>query len=328
MSPVAGISGTGSASRDDGHALTPLERLSQGLERSLRHVPYPVGVQAVRLAAPAVLAMARAPDREILFAVPSACSAGSLVRRRLLTNLLGRPRLVALARSRWPEDGQRWFAAEGLGHLEAAAAGGRKVIVASSHYGAPQCVALMLARLGHRLHSVECCDPFGPLGIQRPPTLAVIPTSNNFLGKVAVAARRALLDEGLIVIAADGYVGASGLTLPFHGRARRFNAGFAELAVATDARVVPAMASLDDHGRATLRLFAPLEDAPGDATRPARVDVLIRRYADWLERQWADDSGNVLNMAIFAALPAWTPWRAGTEDGAECSSTGTPGREA
>lgn len=228
-----------------------------------------------------------------------------VVRRHLLTRWLGSARLQLLSRGAWPRQDSRWFSARGVEHVTGALAAGRRVLVANSHYGAAQCVPLMLARLGLRLHSVECCDPFRALGLERPPTLSVISTADHFLARVAVEARRALLEQGLICIAADGYVTQRGLTLPFHGRARTFAAGFAELALDADAVVVPASAPIDDRGRVALTIAPPLVEPDRSAPRAERRRALIEQYATWLAERWSADPGNVINLRTFMALPAW-----------------------
>ncbi len=290
------------------------------IERLFREVPYPMAVRIF-------LGSARwRPLRHIMGVSelirfsetclsPARLDKTGILRRCLLTSYLGVSRLKALVRSNWPDTTSTWFIVKGLENLLTAHARHRAVVLVNSHYGAAQCVPLLVARLGFRLHSIECCNPFAALGLEQTPRLTVIPTSNSFLGRVAVQARRGLEADGMICVAADGYVGHSGITLPFHGRARRFASSFAELAVGASAAVVPLVAGLDDEGRATLEISEPWEEGDAAIGHAQRVRSLIKRYAHWVERLWTKDPGNVINFENFTALPPWPHERCRTNSG-------------
>jgi len=215
---------------------------------------------------------------------------------------LALPRLKELDRwegpSRWPG----WLTIDGFERVRLLNAEGRKIVIINSHYGAFQCVPLLLSRLGLRLGSIECADIFAVLKLRRPEGLTVIPTAGEFLARPALRAKRILDSERLLCIAADGYNGTSGFTLDFHGRRRFFASGFAELAVDGGAVVIPIMAPVDDIGRVRIEFLDPLD---GDASpeRRQRVESLIRQYAGLLEERWSEDPGNIFNLAKFVSLP-------------------------
>ena len=87
--------------------------------------------------------------------------------------------------------------------------------------------------------------------------------------------------------------GNGGLPLPFHGRSFHFKAGFAELAVNTDAEVIPIFISLKPTGHFHVAFLEPLNRGDPGINREKRIESLVQQFAELLERQWAQEPANV-----------------------------------
>jgi len=101
-------------------------------------------------------------------------------------------------------------------------------------------------------------------------------------------AHQILEQGGVAQIAADGQHGRSAMLLyNFHGRGAPFMTGFAELALATGAQVIPLTYTITATGEARFGLSAPLD--PGATTLPhsARVAHLVAQYVAHLSNLWA-----------------------------------------
>ena len=107
------------------------------------------------------------------------------------------------------------------------------------------------------------------------------------------AGRQALARGGIVVIAADGQMGSRLQQLPFHGRRRPFGIGFAELAAATGAEVVPVFTRLNASGKVDILFHKSLTAVDPYATREESVAALVRQYAGLLQDVWAEDPGNI-----------------------------------
>ena len=102
-------------------------------------------------------------------------------------------------------------------------------------------------------------------------------------------AHQILQQGGVAQIAADGQQGQGATLLyPFHGRQRPFMTGFAELALATGAQVIPLTYTIAPTGEAIYGLGSPLD--PGAATLPqgVRVERLVSQYVARLSKMWSE----------------------------------------
>ncbi len=236
-----------------------------------------------------------------LLAGPPGRKSGVFQRQMQVTRL-ALPRLKELSRWEKPNRPPAWLTIDGFEKVRRLIAEGRKVVIVNSHYGAFQCVPLLLCRLGFRLSSIECADIFSILKVHRPEGLTIIPTAGEFLARSALRAKRCLDSERLLCIAADGYNGTSGFSLIFHGRRRFFASGFAELAVECGADIIPVMAPIVDTGKVRIEFLDPLGGKTSQERRQ-RVESLVRQYARLLEERWSEDPGNIFNMDKFVTLP-------------------------
>lgn len=102
-------------------------------------------------------------------------------------------------------------------------------------------------------------------------------------------AQEILCHGGIAQIAADGIHGkGAALTYDFHGRRRPFLTGFAELALATGAQVIPLLHSRTSAGEILQELGTPLD--PGDESMPhtERVERLVSQYVALLSQMWRE----------------------------------------
>ena len=103
---------------------------------------------------------------------------------------------------------------------------------------------------------------------------------------------KTLLEQGgVAMIAADGQMGSRQVSVPFWGRNRPFGIGFAELALATKAAVVPVFTELDSSGRVCIRFLQPLSTPAG--THTEQVQSYVLQYADLLAEAWSKRPGNI-----------------------------------
>jgi hypothetical protein len=85
---------------------------------------------------------------------------------------------------------------------------------------------------------------------------------------------------------------------------RHFTASFAELAVATNAAVIPIIARMDVGGRICIEFSPPLEPEV-EKTARKRAESLIIQYARFLEGKWSYDPASVRMPYLihFLSLP-------------------------
>jgi len=192
---------------------------------------------------------------------------------------------------------RRWVHFEGVEHLEKARSTGRGVILAGSHYGAAGTLKILLARFGLDLLSIGVARggrPRGPWRHGR--TFWLTDRSNEaLLLRALVEARRVLRHGGGVHLAADSPIGRSGVEVAFLGRPRRFPTGFASLSCTTGAPVVPVFALLAADGRISVEFRPALTPADPGRPRAERLEMLVRQYAECLERQWQADPALVFS---------------------------------
>jgi lauroyl/myristoyl acyltransferase len=220
----------------------------------------------------------------------------SAVRRHFLgkgSKWLYRLRLSMAGRADW-QSLREWVRVTDLDKLERARATGRGVILVNSHFGGGRFVSLVLARMGMELLSLERVNSFEKLGVKLPDNLQVIRLSHSFLARAVFQAEKALKQGKVVHLAADGNQGQSGVVVTFHGRQRRFTAGFAELAVNTGAVVLPVFAPFDEEGRVNIEFLEPLDNGSESMGHSERVESLVKQYVRLLEQRWSEDPGNVL----------------------------------
>ncbi|MBW2172164.1 MAG: AMP-binding protein [Deltaproteobacteria bacterium] len=185
------------------------------------------------------------------------------------------------------------------------------IVLASLHYGPAYWALLCLNRLGFDEiitlgGTPHALDLLG-IGESRQVMLEVGDSDGGLSMDMAV---RALRRGGIVNVAADGQDGTSGgIPIPFHGHVRPFKAGFAELAVATGADVIPVVVSLDIGGRVDIEFLDPLDSGSANMTRQEQVESLVQQYASIVERRWPQAPGNIpwRQVKAFLELPRCRP---------------------
>ena len=227
--------------------------------------------------------------------------------RHLECNLTMSWRLQALSRCSDSEFA-RWIRIEGLEYIESARSQGRGIVLANSHYGSGKAMLIVLARLGYEMHSFDRRDIFTMLGIreaQRIHSISLGDKQNSFFLKQVFQARNILRNGGILHVASDGFKGQSGRECNFLGRKRTFPASFAELALQSNAAIIPVFAPLDDDGRIRLQILPALDCGPEDMPHDERVSYLIEQYVELFATRWAQDPGSVHenDLSIYCTLP-------------------------
>jgi lauroyl/myristoyl acyltransferase len=98
---------------------------------------------------------------------------------------------------------------------------------------------------------------------------------------------RVLRAGGIVQVANEaGYDTAGTLPRAIGGRIYRLNPGFAELALATGAIVLPMYSSYDLSGAIRVTLLPPFEIASGPAAASERTADMVDQYARFAETAW------------------------------------------
>ncbi len=166
----------------------------------------------------------------------------------------------------------------GVDALQAAARAGRGVVLVRTHDNARNWFPTLVIS-DYRVTDIRHVTR----GIQQKSEL-----DETALHVYQLDAARRYLAAGLVVeIHGDGYQGTSqGFEHDFHGRRRKFMAGFAELAVLTDALVYVVDGSFGSPGTAQFTVVGPLESGGLGLSHHARVELLVAQYVRYLAGKW------------------------------------------
>lgn len=170
---------------------------------------------------------------------------------------------------------------------------GNGIILLSSHYGLPEICISSFPRLGYsNFYTVV-----GSQGAESEKFTGVNPNYesktlvfDNFsdveLFKLLMKAKHVLNDGGIVHLLGDGYHGKSNMTFPFIGKLRGFRGSYAELALSTNAEIIPVFARTGKHDRVFMDLGAPLDKGTEDQSREERTKHIVSQYVDQLEEAW------------------------------------------
>lgn len=227
--------------------------------------------------------------------------------RYLNSSFLGAWRLAALANCD-DDEFARWVTLSGYEHFQRPRDAGRPVILCHSHFGSGKTMLLALIRLGHIIHSVDREDVFSFYNVQAKGKMVSInlgAREQNFYLKQVFRASNVLKDGGILHIAADGLRGTSFQELPFLKRVRRFPTSLAQLALATDAVIVPVFGRINDDGGVLVEFLPALTIPKPEMERSQAVTHIVSQYRDLLESHWLSDPGSVFKneFVILAGLP-------------------------
>ena len=282
------------------------------LKKLLSLMPYGLGANALALATriPPVQFLFRKHRRNLsafLHENVLTVDVREVFARYLTTNWLTSWRLAALGRCS-DETFARWVSLEGYEIFKQLRDQGRPVLLCNSHYGGGKIILLALMREGHTIHSLDRQDIFSFSNISARGKLVSInlgDRKSNFMLKQVFRARKVLQEGGILHIAADGVRGLSGREIPFLKRQRAFPASVAELALASNAAIVPTFGMLDASGRIKLELLPPLEMPDPQLPHEDRIMRIIEQYSSLLQAHWLACPGAIHKgeLKIYADLP-------------------------
>jgi len=114
-------------------------------------------------------------------------------------------------------------------------------------------------------------------------------------------ANTVLANHGIVLIAGDGQQGKSqGVRLPFFKRSREFKIGFAELALLSDAVLIPTVSSLNPDGNIEVEFLNPLDKGDPSLQREERIMGMVRQFVKIMKAHWIN---NPLSIGIKQIAP-------------------------
>ncbi len=172
---------------------------------------------------------------------------------------------------------------------------GQGVILLSSHFGLAEMNISIFPRIGyHDFHTIV-----GTRGAKtkkftavnpsiKPNTLIFDKGSLSELFKVLMEAKQILTDGGIVHILGDGYQGKSSITFPFIGKLRSFRKSYAELALSTDADIIPIFIYPDKKNHINVDLYPILDNGNDEMSREDRVQHIVQQYVNLLSEKWLE----------------------------------------
>lgn len=247
--------------------------LIQGIRGRLREV-IPIG-RAMRIPPPQAMRFAA---RNMMSRLPLPY----LERMRLAAALLERPAELG-----------KWISIVGKEILDRVRAEGRPVVLLNSHFGVSNVVPIVIARLGIPVTAVTFYDNLARYRLKPCAGLTILSLRQGFAGRVVVGARRALARGEVLHMSGDGPQGKNRVAVPFLGGRRQFAVGFARIAAATRAVVLPVFAPVDERGKVRVIIGEPLDDGGDGGDEKQRATRLLASYVKLLENQWRKNPANV-----------------------------------
>lgn len=219
--------------------------------------------------------------------------------RHLTCNLLMPWRVVALSRLHGTEL-EKWVSFENEEILRESYNKGQGVVLVNSHIGAGRIIALMVLRLGYKVTAMDP-EPYlarmGATDAEKMPVIS-LRAGNKFWLKEVFKAKKVLDAGEMLTLVADGRVGKGGLPHRFHDITIPFHVSFAELALLTNAIVVPVFANIDSKGKIVIEFQPSFDSGDERASREQRIRLLLDQYVARLEQKWRDNPGNILTTHV------------------------------
>ena len=170
---------------------------------------------------------------------------------------------------------------------------GKGIILVSSHLGLTETSISLFPRIGYpdfyTIVGAGGANSEKFTGINRDiqsKTLVFDNFSDVELFKLLVKAKHVLEEGGIVHLLGDGYHGKSSLTFPFIGKLRGFRGSYAELALSTDAEIMPIFITPGDRGRVTVDIRRPLDKGTTEQSREERTKHIVSQYVDLLSKKW------------------------------------------
>jgi KDO2-lipid IV(A) lauroyltransferase len=198
---------------------------------------------------------------------------------------------------------------DGLERFLALEPGKRGVIVATAHLGAWEVGGVAFARRGFPLAVVSAVDEDDEVERYRVETRRRLGVETVSVGTDPLSAVRAvewLRRGGLLALLVDRPLGGPAIEASFLGRRTLVPSGYASLAIASGAPILPAFVPREGPGRYRVVFEEPIrppEDSRG--SRAAAVEGLVRRTLEVVERRLRAHPDQYFSPApIFGEAPA------------------------
>jgi len=168
--------------------------------------------------------------------------------------------------------------------------GQRGIILNNSHTGGGKLVVPLISRLGYNLSSLDRVDSY--THISEPGRGAIesillgTRKDKKFHLKEMFKCQKRLAKKGVLHIVSDGYRGNSGYETSFLGRRRTFRRSFAELAVSSNAVVIPVRSRVEPCGKVLVEFLSPIDPGKLPETDESKIQGLCESYARMLEQDW------------------------------------------
>lgn len=194
---------------------------------------------------------------------------------------------------------KKWVKVEGLERFSKAVAQGKGVILVIGHFVPGWVATQALDRFGIETISVAFRDALGYMNIHFKNRQNILSLEGNYNAHWEhLQTIRALKKGDTVLVSGDAHMGDDEVKLPFLGRERGFKLGFAALAVATSAPMLPMFTSMGPDGHITVHIQPELKRRPRLA-REKRIKDLVVKYADRLGAHWKAHPGNLPWQYVF-----------------------------
>jgi amino acid adenylation domain-containing protein len=185
---------------------------------------------------------------------------------------------------------ERFFTFEGLEFLEQARRRGRGVILLTYHSSANRfSIAAVQRRIGGDPIPTISLSYARRLHREDPEKRMRITNEAAMLADAAVAAHHLLQQGAVVQVIPDiGYDAAEGMPLDIAGYHFLVKPGFAELALLSQASIVPQYTTRKTGGRIHIRFESPLDPGQPAQDRRTRIASLLDQYAAFVESAWRE----------------------------------------
>ncbi len=237
-----------------------------------------------------------------------------VLRLSFLGHVGSKPRIDTLLGAT-PEQFERYVTLSGEEYLKQALTRGRGVILLGYH-SFPETPALIVSTLWRRGYTDLYALTLGDFDsvFEQPVPAGDSPADRGAASQWAehlVQAQQLLRANYVVLTAADAQGGASaGFALPLHGRQWMVKQGFAELAMKTEAAVLPLTLALTSKGQYAIRLHPPL-DVGAPPSRERQMESLMEQCGRFLQTAWAEHPETLL-WEVMGAHLLWPPVDRGT----------------
>ena len=216
------------------------------------------------------------------------CTLHSTISGRLFNQIWIEIGVLRLKNSH-PKQFEKWFDVEGFHHFEQAMALGKGVILARSHGLFSKETFFILAQRG--IHSIIS------IGLGKTSKKLNGEANEQYIMSIRshlLFQTQQELSKGTVVsILPDGYFGNDkGIVQPFHGRLRKFQTGFVELALSSGAPIISVFTTLDVTGRFKV-VFHPALKVEKHLNKQAQIESIVSQYIKLLDENWQQHPDNL-----------------------------------